>query len=112
MTDCIFCRIISGDMPAERVYEDDKVVAIEDINPIAPTHLLVLPKKHIEPLADSPQEDESILGRMILAAAKISAERSLNSGYRLVINQGEAAGQIVFHLHLHLIGGRKLDRMG
>lgn len=104
---CLFCRIAGGDLPAKKVYEDDQVIAFEDINPQAPTHLLVVPRRHIASTNDLDGSDHEIMGRVIECAATIARERHLNTdGYRLVINCGEGAGQTVFHIHVHLLGGR------
>lgn len=109
---CIFCKIVDGRIPSEKVYEDEQVCAFKDINPAAPMHLLIIPNKHIQPLSAN-GEDGEVLGRMLLLAPKL-AERSgvSDSGYRLVINQGADAGQEVFHLHMHLLGGHKLAGLG
>lgn len=109
MSDCLFCRIIAGDIPAKKVYEDDRVFAFEDIRPGAPTHVLFVPKKHIPGLAEAAAEDESILGYLQLSAARLARERKLSGGFRTVLNVGPDAGQSVFHLHLHLIGGRHMS---
>jgi histidine triad (HIT) family protein len=103
MSDCLFCRIVSGAIPSRKVAEDDATFAFEDIAPRAPTHVLIVPKQHVAMVADAP--DEALAGRLLLAAARIARERGLES-YRLVINNGEGAGQTVFHLHVHLLGGR------
>ncbi len=107
---CLFCKIADKKIPAKIVYEDDSVFAIEDINPKAPVHLLVIPKKHIESLATIHQEDETIIGQLghLLSIVSILAGKMALSagGFRTVINSGAGAGQSVFHLHLHLLGGR------
>ncbi len=108
MKDCLFCRIIAGEIPAKRVYEDEHTLAFEDINPHAPTHVLVVPKKHIRGLKEAAAEDAEIIGLCHLAAARVARERGIESGYRTVLNVGPGAGQSVFHLHLHLLGGRDL----
>jgi histidine triad (HIT) family protein len=105
MSDCLFCRIAKGDIPSRKVYEDDRIYAFEDIAPKAPTHVLVIPKKHIARLADADSEDPALIGALALGAAAIARERSLEH-YRLVLNNGEGAGQSVFHIHFHLLGGR------
>ena len=105
MTDCLFCRIVRGEIPSRRVFEDDATYAFEDIAPKAPTHVLVVPKTHVDSIAAA--SDEAMVGRMFLAAARIAHERGLES-YRLVVNNGEGAGQTVFHLHVHLLAGRPL----
>ncbi|HXE89790.1 MAG TPA: histidine triad nucleotide-binding protein [Terriglobales bacterium] len=108
MSDCLFCRIIAGQIPSKKVYEDQHVYAFEDINPQAPTHVLVVPKKHIRGLKEAQPEDAELLGRCDLAAAHIARQRQIEDGYRTVYNVGPRAGQSVFHLHLHLLGGRGL----
>jgi histidine triad (HIT) family protein len=109
MKDCLFCRIIGGEIPSRKVYEDERVYAFEDINPQAPTHILIVPKKHIRGLKEAQGEDAEIIGYCHLAAAKIARERSIEDGYRTVLNVGPHAGQSVFHLHVHLVGGRNLS---
>lgn len=106
MSDCLFCGIVSGAIPSRKVAEDDATFAFEDIAPRAPTHFLIVPKKHVASMADA--SDEALAGRLLLAAARIARERGLES-YRLVINNGEGAGQTVFHLHVHLLGGRPMS---
>jgi len=103
--DCLFCKIAAKQIPAKIVHEDQHVFAFEDINPQAPTHVLVCPIKHFASLEHATPEEEAALGKVALVAAKIARERGLES-YRTVINTGSAAGQTVFHLHLHLLGGR------
>ena len=112
--DCIFCRIISGDIPSDTVFEDEEIVAFRDVHPLAPTHVLVVPRRHIESVNDLSANDAAFLGRMILAARHIAAQEGVSkSGYRLVVNSGPDSGQAVAHLHLHVIGGRSLkDRIG
>ena len=107
--DCLFCKIIAGKIPSKKVYEDNRVFAFEDINPQAPTHVLIIPKKHIVGLKEADDGDADILGYMQLIAAKLGRERNIESGYRTVFNVGPDAGQSVFHIHLHLIGGRALS---
>ena len=109
MADCLFCRIIRGEVPSRKVYEDELVYAFEDLNPQGPTHVLVIPKKHISGLKEAVAEDAELVGRCHLAAAQIARERSIEDGYRTVLNVGPRAGQSVFHLHVHLIGGRSLQ---
>ena len=106
--DCLFCKIIAGQIPAKKVYEDDQVFAFEDINPQAPTHVLIIPKRHIVGLKEAKPEDAEILGYLQLVAAKLGRERKIEEGYRTVYNVGPGAGQSVFHIHLHLLGGRPL----
>jgi histidine triad (HIT) family protein len=108
MTDCIFCRIVAGEIPTKKVHEDEHTFAFEDMNPQGPTHVLVVPKKHIRGLKEAGSEDAEIVGRCHLAAAEIARERGIEEGYRTVLNVGPGAGQSVFHLHVHLLGGRSL----
>jgi histidine triad (HIT) family protein len=105
MKDCLFCRIASHELPSRPVHEDAGIYAFEDIAPKAPTHILVVPKKHIGRLAEAGADDAALLGELTARAASIARERGL-ADYRIVINNGEGAGQTVFHLHLHLLGGR------
>ena len=109
MSDCLFCKIVDGDIPSKKVYETDEVIAFEDINPQAPTHILVIPKKHIPTLNHLEDVDKLLIGRIFLAAKQIAKEREVDqAGYRTVFNVNSAAGQEVFHIHLHLLGGRML----
>jgi histidine triad (HIT) family protein len=108
MADCLFCRIIRGEVPSNKVYEDEHTFAFEDLNPQGPTHVLIIPKKHIAGLKEATAEDAELVGRCQLAAARIARDRSIEDGYRTVLNVGPRAGQSVFHLHVHLIGGRVL----
>lgn len=107
--DCLFCRIIRGEIPAKKVYEDNETLVFEDIDPQAPTHVLIIPKKHVVDLKEAKAEDAEIIGKLHLVAAKIARERKIENGYRTVFNVGPGAGQSVFHLHLHLLGGRPLS---
>jgi histidine triad (HIT) family protein len=109
MTDCLFCRIVAGEIPAKKVYEDEYTFAFEDLDPQAPTHVLIVPKKHIRGLKEATDEEAEIVGRCHLAAAQIARERKIEDGYRTVLNVGPKSGQSVFHLHVHLIGGRNLS---
>ena len=104
----IFAKILRGELPCYKVYEDDKVYAFEDIDPKAPTHVLIIPKKHIVGLDKASAEDAEIIGYSHLIAAKLGRERGIEDGYRTVYNVGPKSGQSVFHLHLHLIGGRDM----
>ena len=106
--DCIFCKIARGEIPANKVYEDEEFVAFRDINPQAPTHILVIPKKHIESLSDVKEGDRELLGKLLWVAKKVAQELNLKKGYRLVINTGPDGGQEVLHLHVHLLGGRAM----
>jgi len=106
--DCLFCRLIRGEIPAKKVFEDKETFVFEDINPQAPTHVLIIPKKHIVDLKEAKPEDAEIIGKLHLVAAQIARSRKIENGYRTVLNVGPGAGQSVFHLHLHLLGGRSL----
>ena len=107
--DCIFCQIVAGKVPSDIVYQDEEVVAFPDINPVAPTHLLIIPKKHIPSLAHLSDVEIPLIGHMIKVANQLAREGGVaESGYRLVINCGEQGGQLVPHLHMHLLGGRRL----
>lgn len=109
MNDCIFCKIGAGDIPADKVYEDDEVVAFRDLNPQAPTHVLVIPRRHIASLNALQPGDEPLVGRLFGAARTIAEQAGIaESGYRSVINCNADGGQTVFHIHLHLLGGRAL----
>jgi histidine triad (HIT) family protein len=106
--DCLFCRILAKEISAKIVHEDDHAIAFEDINPQAPTHVLIVPRRHIAGLNDVGADDAALLGHLQLVAAAIARQRGLEAGYRTVLNTGRGAGQSVFHLHLHLLGGRGL----
>lgn len=109
-TNCLFCRIIAGEIPAELIHRDDQCVVIRDTNPQAPTHLLVIPRDHLESLDEAARQDEAMLGHLLRTAARLANEQGLNeSGYRTVINTGAGAGQSVFHLHVHVLGGRPMN---
>lgn len=109
MNDCLFCKIAAGTIPAKVVHQDDDAVSIVDINPQAPTHLLVIPRKHIPTLNDLTPEDDALVGRLHRLAARLAAERGIAAqGWRAVFNTNPGAGQSVFHIHLHLLGGRQL----
>jgi len=107
--DCIFCKIANKEIPSSIVYEDEDVIAFNDLNPEAPVHILVIPKKHIESLSAASAEDQQLLGKVMLTIAKIAAEQGIaKDGYRVVTNCGEQGGQTVMHLHFHLMGGREM----
>jgi len=109
MTDCIFCKIAADEIPAAKLYDDGEVLAFRDINPEAPVHLLVIPRRHIATLNDLTEADAALIGRLYLAAKRVAAEAGVaESGYRTVINCNRDAGQIVFHVHLHLLAGREM----
>ena len=109
MTDCLFCKIIDGEIPGDIVYENDNVLAFKDINPIAPVHILVIPKEHIATINDLEEKHTQTMGELFLAAKKIASEKGFSeSGYRTVVNCNKDAQQTVFHIHLHLIAGRQM----
>ena len=111
--DCIFCRIISGDIPSDILYQDEQVVAFRDINPKAPVHLLLVPRKHIESVAELSEDEASIMGHLVTVANRLAREAGISEkGYRLVVNSGPEGGQEVPHLHLHLLGGRQMGILG
>jgi len=106
---CLFCKIVAGEIPAAKIFEDERAVVFRDINPQAPTHALVIPRKHVASLNEASEEDEALLGHLLLVAARVARDEGLaGSGYRTVINTGAEAGQTVFHIHVHLVGGRRL----
>jgi histidine triad (HIT) family protein len=110
VSDCIFCRIVDNTIPARKVYEDDQCLAFEDINPQAPVHLLVIPKRHLSSLEDVRETDTALIGHLMMICAKMANGRKIGgSGYRVVANTGPQAGQSVFHLHFHLLGGRRFE---
>jgi histidine triad (HIT) family protein len=106
MTECVFCKIVAGKIPSQKVFENDRILAFDDINPQAPTHLLLIPKKHIESLNDG-ASDPALLGEIVSRSVAIAGERGVPE-FRLVTNTGREAGQVVFHLHFHLLGGRRM----
>lgn len=107
MAECIFCQIVEGAIPTKKIYEDEQVIAFDDINPQARVHILVIPKLHVVSLDDTEDTDAALLGKLMVVCAKMARERGLaESGYRVVTNIGREAGQTVFHLHLHVLGGR------
>ena len=109
MTDCLFCKIIDGEIPGDIVYENDNVLAFKDINPIAPVHILVIPKEHIATINDLEEKHTQTMGELFLAAKKIASDKGISeSGYRTVFNCNKDAQQTVFHIHLHLIAGRQM----
>ena len=112
--ECLFCRIASGEIPGDMVYQDEEMVAFRDINPVAPTHILIVPRTHIASLEGLSEADEGLMGRMVLRARALAASEGVSeSGYRLVVNCGPDGGQVVHHLHMHLVGGRQLgNRLG
>jgi histidine triad (HIT) family protein len=107
MAECIFCQIVEGAFPTKKIHEDDQVIAFDDINPQAQVHVLVIPKRHVVSLDDTQDSDAALLGQLMVVCAKMARERGIvESGYRVVANTGREAGQTVFHLHLHVLGGR------
>lgn len=107
--DCIFCRVVSGEVRADVVFQDDRCIAFRDINPQAPVHVLLIPREHLDSLDDAGRGDEAILGHMLRVAARVANDEGLSeSGFRTIINTGAGAGQSVMHLHLHVLGGRPL----
>lgn len=106
--DCLFCKFVSGEIPVVKVYEDADFIIIRDINPQAKNHFLAIPKKHFKLLAEMDKDDEACLGRIFAKIASLQEELCLQNGYRLVINQGDDAGQTVFHLHIHVLSGQKM----
>jgi histidine triad (HIT) family protein len=114
MSDCIFCKIVRREIPCAKVYEDDNVLAFDDINPMAPVHVIIIPKKHIATLMDIDVENIDVVGNLMSTAQKVARIKNISDrGFRTVINCNEEGGQVVFHLHMHLLGGRKLeDKLG
>lgn len=104
MNDCIFCKIVAGQIPANKIFEDDEVIAFHDIHPIAKVHFLIVPKSHVVSLAECEQQHQALLGKMLLLAPKLAAQQGLK-GFRTMINTGKEGGQEVFHLHIHVFGG-------
>lgn len=109
--DCIFCRIVAGEIPGTRLYEDDRILAFRDISPVAPVHGLVIPKRHVATLDDFADGDAELLGSLMLVAKRIAREHEL-PGYRVAMNVNSAGGQVVFHAHLHIMGGRQMRGLG
>jgi histidine triad (HIT) family protein len=108
--DCVFCQIVAGKLPSQTLYQDEEVIAFRDINPMAPTHVLIIPKRHIPSLAHLPDAKTPLIGHMVKIANQLAREEGIfERGYRLVISCGEEGGQVVPHLHMHLLGGRKLS---
>ncbi len=112
MTNCIFCKIIAGEIPGDFVYRDEQVFAFRDINPLAPTHILIVPVQHIASVNDLETKDGPLIAHLYTAAKQLAVEMGIDqSGYRLIINTGPDSGQVVFHLHLHLLGGKSMGSM-
>lgn len=112
MSKTVFAKIIDGELPAEKLYEDEHCIAINDISPQAPVHVLLIPKKPIVKLSEAEAEDQALLGHLMLTAGKIADSLGLQDGFRLVVNNGEGGGQTVFHLHLHILGGYVMPEAG
>lgn len=108
MSDCIFCRIAAGEIPSQKVYEDDDCLVFRDIEPVAPVHLLVIPKEHISSQVHAMEEHEALLGHLMRVAAEMASKEALTNGFRVVVNTGAEGGQTVHHLHLHVLGGRQM----
>jgi len=109
MSGCIFCKIIAGEAPGDILYQDDQVTAFRDIHPVAPTHVLVVPNQHIASVNELEAEDEALVGHLFTVARQLAEQEGiLDSGYRLIVNTGPHGGQVVYHLHLHLIGGQRM----
>ena len=108
MEDCIFCKIINKEIPSKIVYEDDQIIAFNDINPVTPIHILIIPKKHITSLLELNSDDEEVIGKIYTVIKKLAKENKLDNGFRVIVNCGEDGGQEVKHLHFHLLGGKKL----
>lgn len=106
MSDCLFCKIVKGEVPSKKVYEDDDMLAFHDIKPHAPVHLLIIPKVHIEKLADATKDHTELLGKMLLKAPELAEQAGCTNGFRTVINNGHVGGQEVYHLHVHVLGGQ------
>ena len=108
MSDCIFCKILDGDIPSNRVYEDEYCIAFHDVQPAAPVHLLVIPRKHISSLDSLTPQDQELMGHIMTRIPEIARNQGLDQGYRTVVNTGEQGGQTVFHIHFHILGGRQM----
>lgn len=111
MSECLFCKIIRGDIPCAKVYEDSEVLAFHDINPVAPVHFMLVPKLHLVSLEQTEEMHAALLGKMLLLAPRLAKEQGLDNGFRTVINTGKGGGQEIFHLHIHIIGGGNIPPM-
>ena len=111
MSDCLFCKIVRGKIPCSKVYEDDEVLAFRDINPVAPVHFMLIPKAHLESLAQVEEAHTALLGKMLFLAPRLAKEQGLDNGFRTVINTGKGGGQEVMHFHIHIIGGGTIPPM-
>jgi len=108
MSDCLFCKILAGEIPADKIYEDDKMLVFKDLYPKADVHLLLIPRVHISSLNEVTDEHDEVMAHMIKQLPKLAKEQGLNDGFRTIINTGKGGGQVVFHLHMHLLGGKNL----
>ncbi|MDZ7661578.1 histidine triad nucleotide-binding protein [Thiohalophilus sp.] len=108
MSDCLFCKILADEIPSDRVYEDDQMIVFKDINPKAEVHLLVIPREHIDSLNELEPQHDALVGHMLRQLPKIAKQQGLDDGFRTIINTGEGGGQIIFHLHIHLMGGKNM----
>ncbi|MDA8094809.1 MAG: histidine triad nucleotide-binding protein [Betaproteobacteria bacterium] len=106
MSECLFCRIVAGEIPARKVFEDDELLAFHDIHPIAPVHFMIIPKAHVASLAECTPAHRDVLGKMLLAAPELARSQGLKDGFRVMINTGRGGGQEIFHLHVHVFGGQ------
>ncbi len=107
MTDCLFCKIAAGEIPVEKLYEDDEILAFWDIAPQAPKHFLVVPKKHLDGPSDITEEDEKLIGKLMRIGSLVAVENGIGDGFRVIFNNGAKAGQVVFHIHMHVLGGKE-----
>lgn len=111
MDNCLFCKIVRGEIPCRMLYEDDEILAFHDINPVAPVHFMLIPKTHLGSLVETADEHAALLGRMLVLAPRLASEQGLTNGFRTVINTGKGGGQEIFHLHMHIIGGGSIPPM-
>ena len=112
MSDCIFCKIVAGELPSDKIYEDERVLVFKDLYPKADVHLLVIPKQHIVSLNEVDDSHDELMGHMMRLMPKLAEEQGLDDGFRVIINNGPGGGQVVFHLHIHLMGGDRLPGFG
>ncbi len=105
MTECIFCKIVQGQIPSQKIYEDEDLFAFHDIRPAAPVHFMIIPKKHLDSLVHCQSEDQALLGKILMKAPQLALQQGLHEGFRTVINTGRGGGQEVYHLHVHILGG-------
>lgn len=111
MSECLFCKIVRGEIPCRKVYEDEEVLAFHDINPVAPIHFMIVPKSHLVSLAEADERHADMLGKLMLLAPQLAKQQGLDNGFRTVINTGKGGGQEIFHLHIHIIGGGNIPPM-